>query len=201
MDKQLIPNSTQIPNLLLDFVLPELPSGEMRCLLYICRRTFGFHKEQDRISFSQFVKGIKDKDKGCGVTRPVVSESIKNLLEARAIFVQRDTRGNVYKINLDLNPAEVVKKVNQLRKLTKSGKESKPKVVKLLNLQKKGNIGNKEKICLTLKDWNERQSSPIVNFKPENIVNKYGIEKIDQMIKYYGQRNGGFSEFLRSLKN
>ena len=200
MDKQLIPNSTQIPNILLDFVLPELPAGEMRCLLYICRRTFGFHKEQDRISFSQFVKGIKDKDKGCGVSRPVVAEAIKNLLKAGAIFVQRDTRGNVYKINLDMDLVEVVKKVNQLRYLTKSGKESKPKVVKLLNLQKKGNIGNKEKICSTLKDWNERQSSPIANFKPENIVNKHGVEKIEQMVKYYGQRNGGFSAFLTAIK-
>lgn len=199
MNKQLIPNSTMIPNILLDFVLPELPAGEMRCLLYICRRTYGFHKDQDRISFSQFIDGIKDKDKGSGLSRSVVAEALRNLINAEAILVRKDNRGNIYKINLDANPSEVVRKVNWFRKHTKSSSETRPKQVRLPNLQKKGNIGNKEKICLTLKDWNERQSSPIANFRPDNIINKHGVEKIEQMVKYYGQRNGGFSAFLTAL--
>ncbi len=144
MEKQLIPNSTLIPNILLDFVLPELPAGEMRCLLYICRRTYGFHKDYDRISFTQFIFGITGKDKGCGVSRPVVAESLRNLAQAGAITTQKSKLGNIYKINLDMDPEGVVRKVNQLRKLTESSKESKPKQVRLLNLQNKGNIGNKE---------------------------------------------------------
>lgn len=158
MDKQFIPNSTQIPNILLDFVLPELPAGEMRCLLYICRRTYGFHKEYDRISFSQFIFGISEKDKGCGVSRPVVAESLRNLEKAGAISIQKSKLGNTYKINLGMDPGEVVRKVNRLRKLTESSKESKPKQVRLLNLQNKGNIGNKEEINKNNEtNWNKKR--------------------------------------------
>ena len=57
-----------------------------------------------------------------------------------------------------------------------------------------------KKTVFTLKDWNERQSSPIQFFKPENIIKKHGIEKVDKMIKQYGQMNGGFSRFLQALK-
>ena len=60
--KSLIPNSTQVPNVILDLFIPRLPEGEARCSLYICRRTFGFHKKRDRISLSQFVDGIRDKE-------------------------------------------------------------------------------------------------------------------------------------------
>lgn len=58
----------------------------------------------------------------------------------------------------------------------------------------------KEQMIVLLKNWNERQSSPIASFVPENIVNKYGVEKIDELIKQYGKENGGFSQFLKALK-
>lgn len=58
---------------------------------------------------------------------------------------------------------------------------------------------NKEQ-CIILKNWNEKQNSPLREFKPENIVNKYGAEKVEALVKIYGQRNGGFSQFLQALK-
>ncbi len=155
MDEKLVPNSTQIPNFILDFIIPNITEAEVKCLLYICRRTYGFHKERDRISLSQFVNGIKTKegkelDCGSGVSRPAVVEALKNFIGAGLVEVIKTNRGNFYKINtenIDLN--EVVKKVNQLRKLTRSGKEGLPKQVKLLNLQKKG---KKEKESIALID-------------------------------------------------
>jgi len=143
-EKKLLPNTTQIPNILFDKVIPGLPEGEAKCLLYICRRTYGFHKSKDRISFSQFVDGIKDKDIGAGVSRPVVAESLRNLIGAGVIIMQKTTKGNIYEINLEMDFDKVVKKVNQLRKLTKSSKDSLPKQVKFPNLQKKGKKGNKD---------------------------------------------------------
>lgn len=59
----------------------------------------------------------------------------------------------------------------------------------------------KKNLVTLLKDWNERQSSPIANFVPENIVKKHGIERIDKLIKQYGGENGGFFRFLQALKN
>mgnify|MGYP001589019126 CR=1 FL=1 len=57
-----------------------------------------------------------------------------------------------------------------------------------------------EEICLQLKDWNERQASPLQVFVPENIVRKYGVGKVAGLLAEYGGRNGGFSGFLQALK-
>jgi len=54
---------------------------------------------------------------------------------------------------------------------------------------------NKE-ICLLLKKWNDNQSSPLEAFKPENIVNKYGVGKVEKLVKEYGQ-SGGFLNSYR----
>lgn len=166
-EKYLKPNTTQIPNILLDWIIPQLPEGEAKCLLYICRRTFGFHKEYDRISFSQFIDGIEGKDAGAGVSRPVIAKSLKNLVVSGAIIMTETTKGNVYKINLEMDIEQIVNKVNQLRKekkikpkqtklfkpvkklnqlrnLTEIGLETLPKPVKFPNLQNKGNKGNKD---------------------------------------------------------
>ncbi len=165
MEKNLIPNSTQIPNLILDFLKPRVPEGECRCLDYICRRTFGFHRDEDRISLSQFVDGMIDRnnkrlDFGTGLSRPSVVLALKNLVISGAVIRRASTYGFLYSLNLEMDVEGVVKKVNQLRKLTKSGKESKPKVVNLLNLQKKGNIGNSEKNAADAADAPKNPEKP-----------------------------------------
>lgn len=138
----IIPNSTQIPNYVLDMVLPRIPEGEARCLLYICRRTFGFHKQEDNISFTQFENGIKTSqsrqlDFGTGLSRPTISFALSNLIKAGAISVERRSIGNRYRLNIHMDVDKVVKEINQLRKLTKIGKAALPKTVKLFNPQKK----------------------------------------------------------------
>lgn len=143
----LIPNSTQVPNVILDLVIPRLPEAEGRCLLYICRRTFGFHKESDRISFSQFIDGIKDRtgkvlDYGAGLARASVAKGLKNLAQADAVIVRTTTKGNFYQINLSMDVDKVVQLVNQYSGNTKSGSATRPKAVQVVNTQ---NLGNKEK--------------------------------------------------------
>ncbi len=143
----LIPNSTQIPNVILDLVIPRISEIEGRCLLYICRRTFGFHKESDRISFSQFMEGIKDRrgvqlDYGCGLARASVAKGLKKLVAAGAVAVRKTTKGNYYQINLHMDVEKVVHDVNQFTRRTESGSSRGPKSVHGMNTQ---NLGNKEK--------------------------------------------------------
>jgi len=52
----------------------------------------------------------------------------------------------------------------------------------------------------TLKDWNERQSSPMPDFKPMNIIKKHGVEKIERLYKECGREDNGFSLFMRRIK-
>jgi phage replication O-like protein O len=50
------PNFTQIPNDFLETCLPELGEVELKVLLVIMRKTFGYHKKRDQISLSQLQK-------------------------------------------------------------------------------------------------------------------------------------------------
>lgn len=142
----LIPNSTQVPNVILDLMVPRIPEAEARCLLYICRRTFGFQKEADRISFSQFIDGITTKegkilDYGAGLARASVAKGIKNLNLAGAISIRETTKGNYYQINLQMDTEKVVQLLNQYSGHTESGSRSRPKAVQQVNTQNQGNQG------------------------------------------------------------
>src|SRR5260221_12425326 len=57
-----IPNTTPVPDIVFDELLSELTGNELKVLLYIIRRTYGFGKNADAISLSQFRKGITTKD-------------------------------------------------------------------------------------------------------------------------------------------
>jgi hypothetical protein len=68
------PNTTQIPNEVFDTLMSHLSGGELKVLLYICRRTFGFRKDSDSISLTQIAHGITTKagrvlDQGTGLSK------------------------------------------------------------------------------------------------------------------------------------
>ena len=78
------PNFTAIPNIFLDEWAPTLTEGELRVALYIMRRTFGFQRDRDAISFSQLCEGITREDgtkldHGTGMARTSVSRAVKSL--------------------------------------------------------------------------------------------------------------------------
>lgn len=50
------PNFTQIPNLLIDVHMPDMKEAELRVVLVVARKTFGWHKDSDRISLTQLQK-------------------------------------------------------------------------------------------------------------------------------------------------
>ena len=142
MSDFLKPNSTQVPNIILDKLMYRLPDAEFRVMIYICRRTYGFQREKDQISYSQFIDGIVKRDGtrldgGCGLSRPSVSKALNTLIELKLVIKEKNVHGDIYKINLDVDFKEVVKVLDQLSSLTGSGKVALPKVVKVLNLQKK----------------------------------------------------------------
>lgn len=58
------PNYTQIPNIIIDYWMSKLNETQFKCLVTICRKTFGWHKQQDKISISQFVEltGITERN-------------------------------------------------------------------------------------------------------------------------------------------
>jgi hypothetical protein len=53
------PNTTPVPDVVFDRLLGRLKEAELKALLYIIRRTFGWHRDSDSISFNQFLRGIR----------------------------------------------------------------------------------------------------------------------------------------------
>jgi hypothetical protein len=87
------PNTTQVPDAFFDVVAPQLSEAELRVVLYIIRRTFGFKKDSDTISLRQMVQGITTKDgrvldRGTGLKKSAVANAL-NGLELKGVILSR----------------------------------------------------------------------------------------------------------------
>src|SRR5437764_12614630 len=95
------PNTTPVPDVVFDRFLSRLGEAELKALLYIIRRTFGFKRNRDPISFNQFLRGITTKDgrvldEGCGIKdRTSLSKALKALEEKGIVQSEKgvDERG------------------------------------------------------------------------------------------------------------
>ena len=103
------PNGTIVPDDVFDQLMPELTEAELRVLLYVVRRTYGFKKDRDAISLSQMVQGIRTKDgrtldRGTGMTRRGVMKGVAGLREKGIIQVEKKSsidgvnQVNVYRL-------------------------------------------------------------------------------------------------------
>jgi hypothetical protein len=93
------PNGTIVPDDVFDFLAPRLSEAELRVLLYIVRRTFGFGKNADAISLRQLTDGIVARDGrildyGTGMSRKGVIGGIKGLITKGIISVRKATSGD-----------------------------------------------------------------------------------------------------------
>lgn len=80
------PRTTPVPDNFFDEVMPDLSGAELKVLLYVFRRTFGFKKDRDNISLSQMVAGIVRKDgtlldRGTGLGKGSVARALNTLVE------------------------------------------------------------------------------------------------------------------------
>jgi len=102
------PNYTQTPNDLFDHWLPHLSEGELKVLLVIMRKTFGWHKKRDRISISQLAKitGMKEETvinaskslQGKGIINRVVIGEIGRQSTYYELVIHEDSN-NSYPLN------------------------------------------------------------------------------------------------------
>jgi len=76
------PNTTPTPNQFYDEVLAKVkPVSELKVILYVIRRTYGWGKFVDRISQSQFKDGINGLDNGTGLSGPSVTRGLQAAVE------------------------------------------------------------------------------------------------------------------------
>jgi len=178
------PNFTQIPNVFLDNIMSELTEKELKVLLYIMRRTYGFSKGEDRISLTQFSDGIITRsgqivDTGCGVSRSNVVLAIDMLLEKKLITKKESKEGNLYGVNLNYTLTkrkQVVSNQDQQDEVgsPKSGLEV------VLNQDSQYKVQNKELLRNTPKENSTDSNEPVL--PSQGSVNNDSLnQKIDLM--------------------
>ncbi len=109
-------NSTQVPHVILRYLMKKLPSSEYYVLLYITDKTYGWGKEFDKISLSQFENGTKrkdgsDADLGVPFSRPTIINALKNLVNSGLVIKLRSKNSYVYGLNFKVDMNKVVDKI------------------------------------------------------------------------------------------
>ena len=95
-----------LPTLISEEWLPLLSGPELKCVLYICRRTWGFRKEWDAITIEQFMTGIvtqngKRLDSGTGLGETCVRSTLRRLESKHLIDInRRNTKAHLDRLNV-----------------------------------------------------------------------------------------------------
>ena len=131
------PNYTMVPDELFDEQLPYLSGAELKVLLYIIRRTFGFKKNSDDISLNQLLNGITTKsgqqlDLGTGLSRSTLVAALKSLVDKNLLIAesrsspQKGNEATNYRLNLLYPPSS---------KIELGGSENRTRLVRKSNPQ------------------------------------------------------------------
>ena len=90
---------TELNNYVLDYIMPKLSPNAWKVLCFIIRKTKGWQKEQDQLSFSQIMEGTGIKN------RTTVSSAIDDLESGNYVYVIHSSdrvTSNTYSLNTDL---------------------------------------------------------------------------------------------------
>ncbi len=99
MSNNYIPNTSAIPNILFDYWMLHLSPAEFKVLMCLARKTYGWHKDVDRISISQIAK-MTGLSKG-GLIRNLESLLNRGLInKVKSKTLDGDDAPNQYEINV-----------------------------------------------------------------------------------------------------
>ena len=88
-----MPNYTQIPNVYFDEIMQHLNGSENLVFLVIMRKTFGWKKNKDKISYTQIIKMS-------GLAKSTVCSALKTLEEMGYIILEKNGQSIFYSVNI-----------------------------------------------------------------------------------------------------
>lgn len=108
MDRTLVPNTTQFPNVLTDQVMALVTSNEWKVVHYGVRYALG-HRSTDTLTIAQMAHGHQDEggawiDRGTGLAEAEVKDCLAFLCDETHIFLREDRPRKPlgYRLNTDL---------------------------------------------------------------------------------------------------
>lgn len=148
-------NSFQLPNSVIDELLADLTGAELKCYLYVLRKTKGWNKEEDAISVSQFMKVT-------GLSNRKVIDACERLVEL-GLLEQKIGSNKIKVFSVKDYKTSSSEESSLVKKVHSSSEESSLSVVKKVHTQN-NNINNTTK--------NNNTSSSEKNFQPRTKAKK-----------------------------
>ena len=148
-------NSFQLPNSVIDELLADLTGAELKCYLYVLRKTKGWNKEEDAISVSQFMKVT-------GLSNRKVIDACERLVEL-GLLEQKIGSNKIKVFSVKDYKTSSSEESSLVKKVHSSSEESSLSVVKKVHTQN-NNINNTTK--------NNNTSSSGKNFQPRTKAKK-----------------------------
>lgn len=156
---------TKIANELLEAFSRLGASGSAwRVFMVVLRKTYGYHKKEDRISLTQF-------EKMSGLTRVSVCRGLNELIELRVITAKKDGYINTYQVQKDYSLWGSIKPVTSNKNDTKSS---------IKPVTKTSNKNDTYKRKKEKKDISEQSSGSLIPLGNEDMTFK-------NMRKYKGE--------------
>ena len=190
-------NSFQLPNSVIDELLADLTGAELKCYLYVLRKTKGWNKEEDAISVSQFMKVT-------GLSNRKVIDACERLVELG--LLEQKIGSNKIKVfsvkdykTSSSEESSLVKKVHSsseesslVKKVHSSSEESSLSVVKKVHTQN-NNINN------TTKNNNNNTRTAKTNVK--DLLAEYGVtgQLADEFIAHRKFRKAPITKRVMAL--
>lgn len=161
MSKILVPNYTQVPNVVIDDLAAKLSDSAFKIYVVLIRKTKGWEQKRDAIAISQFCELT-------GKSKPTVIKALDELINLGLIKKTKFTKyGNEYELNLSFSHDGVFVKFTSKKSL----------------LVKKFYIKGKEILLLKVKKFDTQQTLSTDTIKDTNInrVKKSGVKKFDPL--------------------
>jgi len=186
---------TAIANELLErFSHPGMNGSELRVVLFITRKTYGYQKKSDRISLSQFQLGTH-------MNRAQAVDTIRSLVEKKIVIKD----GGVYKLNKNYDEWVVCKRVlpeTSMQKHTTASmqKHTKTSMQKHTHKRKKENLQKKlsKTSVLQGEQWNTlidsfREINPFYQEFYKNKTERNALDSLAEKI--------GFEKLLATVQH
>lgn len=148
-------NSFQLPNSVIDELLADLTGAELKCYLYVLRKTKGWNKEEDAISVSQFMKVT-------GLSNRKVIDACERLVEL-GLLEQKIGSNKIKVFSVKDYKTSSSEESSLVKKVHSGSEESSLSVVKKVHTQN-NNINTTTK--------NNNTSSSGKNFQPRTKAKK-----------------------------
>ena len=176
--------SNELLEELLKYKFPQHNMGNpLKICLFVIRKTYGFHKTKDRISLTQFQRGL-------GITRPTIVHWLKYLVEAKLLVKAVKPLGSEYGLNKDYSQWKPLVKVLKLVKARKFASKG------ALTATSKGALTHKRKKESITKDI--LQSKDCEEFSSKKYIEKLIEDKKPHIVligKYFKTKRADFPTY------